>query len=489
MLRSQGLGFPRDSSTRPEFQAHRCKPTQRRYHATDGPKRQKSRTRSSQASNVEVAHATEGRLVFNISSCNVKESSEEIKDLLCSYWSFQNKQHIGAAHKKKSPEGVPRNSSMQKKKKKILQLLRNELKSDRCFCIKEDMSLQEDTQPILARMPLLIRDHVQVFEILNRKLLDPKLATDLIMNLFKSVEKTHALHFLLDEENSHLAGWLAESVWSCINRIIVMKSSSTILNRLASKSNTFHENLSNYCIQNLSKLIVEHNPGKLIQSFLQSDQQFRKVCLNFFKSNLDLCMKNFTALFLLTVAIKHSHSDSEYAFIKDKLVADWKRYLQSKYFKRLIVSYVEYCGQAELVEMHRLLKLSSQFLVYLNDKFRAFILLMFLKREFEDVTEYFCHQIRTNFRKLFKARYFKFLVLKCATINSTAVVSRIFSSLQGIGRDKLKEISQKPNLTNFYSYILLRLCQPSEFPSVVNFLREHFADSLTVEQLNSLADR
>lgn len=488
MLRNNGLRFPPDSRERSEFQAHRCKPTERRYHASGGPSR-KSREITSQTFKAELAHAPEHRLVFKVSSPHLKEAPPEIKGLLCSYLSFQNKQHSLAAQAKEAPEAIPLLAALQKKRKRMLQQLRHELRSDRCFCIKEDTSLESEDIPAPVPMPLLVKDHVQVFQTLNRSKPDPEHARQIILNLFKSAQKTQALHFLLDEADSHVPEWLADSVWTSINWIIGMKSSSAVLNRLACRSSSFHQQLTNYCILNLSHLVTEHSPGKLIQSLLQSDQQFRSVCLGFFKSHLEVCMKNFTALFLLTVAIKYSQCDAEYSFIKHKLVSDWKHYLQSKYFKRLIVSYIEYCSQAELVEMHRLLRLSSQFSAYLNDKFRAFILLMFLKREFEDVTDYFCQQVRSNFRQLFKARYFKFLLLKCANINSTAVVSRIFNSLRQISQDKLKEFSQKKSLVIFYSYILLRLCQPSDLPSAMVFLREHFVDSLTEAQLNDLADR
>jgi hypothetical protein len=488
MLRRNGLLFPRDRCETSEIQSHRRKPTERRYHADSGSAR-KSRERTWHVSEAELVHGAEPRLVFKVSSPLLNEAPQEIKGLLCSFLSFQNKQHSLAVQAKEPPAAVPLLAALQKKRKRILQQLRHELRSDRCFCIKEDTSLESDDQPALVPMPLLVEGHVQVFQLLNRSQPDPDLATQMIVNLFKSAEKTQALLFLLGEADSHVPRWLAECVWTSLSWIIGMKSSSAVLSRLASRSSAFHEQLSNYCILNLSRLVTEHNPGKLIQSLLQSDQQFRRVCLGFFKSHLEVCMKNFTALFLLTVAIKYSQCDAEYSFIKHKLVSDWKHYLQSKYFKRLIVSYIEYCSQAELVEMHKLLKLSSQFSAYLNDKFRAFILLMFLKREFEDVTEYFCHQIESNFRQLFKARYFKFLLLKCANISSTAVVSRIFNSLRQISQDKLQELSQKKNLVIFYAYILLRLCQPSDFPSAVVFLREHFVDSQTIAQLTHLADR
>ena len=488
MRRGDEQVFSRDGRERPELWTHRCKPTERRYH-TSGGLVGKSRGVTSRTCSTRVQIVADSGLVFKVSSASLKEASQETRGLLCSYLSFQNKQHRLAVRASEPPESFSLVEAIQKRKKKILQRLRLELKSDRCFCIKEDTSLEAEGQSVHAPMPLLVRDHVQVFETFNRSRPDPEHPIETILNLFKSAEKTQALHFLLDEADSQVAAWFSDSVWASIHLFIGLKSSSAVLNRLANRSKEFHLKLSNYCTLHLSRLVVEHNPGKLIQSLLQSDEHFRAVCLGFFRSHLEVCMKNFTALFLLTVAIKYSRSDSEYSFVKHKLVTDWKHHLQSKYFKRIIVSYIEYCSPDELVEMHRLLKLTSQFSAYLSDKFRTFILLMFLKREFEEVIECFCEQIRANFRQLFKARYFKFLLLKCANINSSAVVSKIFAALRQISPDKLREFSQKKSLVIFYSYILVRLCQPGELAAALTFLRASFLDSLSADQLSILADQ
>ena len=95
--------------------------------------------------------------------------------------------------------------------------------------------------------------------------------------------------------------------------------------------------------------------------------------------------------------------------------------MMSKYFKRVLVSYIEFCSQAQVEEMAVRLKTVEGAKNSLEDRYMSFILLMFIKRQHQPVLKKVLWLIKTSIDDLFNKTNFKFIMMKCLDQNCTTL--------------------------------------------------------------------
>ena len=94
------------------------------------------------------------------------------------------------------------------------------------------------------------------------------------------------------------------------------------------------------------------------------------------------------------------------------LTEDRDNLFKSKYFKRVLVSYIEYCSQAQMHKIARIIQVVEYLPEYLNDKFASFIILMFLKRLYEPVMNKLAESIQYSLKALLWKKHYKFVMMK-----------------------------------------------------------------------------
>ena len=143
--------------------------------------------------------------------------------------------------------------------------------------------------------------------------------------------------------------------------------------------------------------------------------------LAFFELNLKLASTSFAAAFSLTVCIRHADNDLSYRYIAEAIKTDQCLVMMSKYFKRVLVSYIEFCSQAQVEEMAVRLKTVEGAKNSLEDRYMSFILLMFIKRQHQPVLKKVLWLIKTSIDDLFNKTNFKFIMMKCLDQNCTTL--------------------------------------------------------------------
>lgn len=87
-------------------------------------------------------------------------------------------------------------------------------------------------------------------------------------------------------------------------------------------------------------------------------------------------------------------------------------FLSSKYFKRVLVSYVEKCSSSELPNIYKALDMKSKILECLQDKYLAYIFLMFIQRGYQEAINSISQAITRVPLEVFSLKYSGFLFSK-----------------------------------------------------------------------------
>lgn len=223
------------------------------------------------------------------------------------------------------------------------------------------------------------------------------------------------------------------------------------------------------------QLISNRMTSKLVIHYIETSPDFRQFVFKTSKKYLNEVTKNFSATYILTIAIKHAASDSEYAFVARKLAKDGYKVLHSRYFKRLLVSYAEYCGPTSLQHLFDLLDVSHHIVDYFRDKYMTYLLLMFLKRAHQPFIQMVSNIISRQLEFFRETRYFCFFLLKSVTIKHSPTRQTLNKALLSIDPHLFTGSLRYNSFFYLYCYLSLITAAHDEQPSVVDRLERQFS--------------
>lgn len=457
---------------------YRTKPTSRKYHKD-------SKRCSKNDTKVQVIDKNHK---YNIAFASEADSDKEKRDVMIQYWHHMHNTYISSL----SSAQVNKKTSelFDKKVEYLLSYLVYELKNDTLYCIKDEAMGDHWVRPkdwiehahdnrgyCLTTFPAILKESFRIFiisEILQNNL---KEGMRILIDSCRIYERSQVMIFAIERFNQFSIQINSEDLQNFIGSAIRCKYSSDILLKISLEDERFRKTLIEYCSQNFYSLLNSPYSPRMMKLLIDRFSEFRIFSIWFFKKNFHLCLKNFNAAFLMTIAIKSSESEGEYKFIKDILLINKKSHLNSKYFKRLLVSYIEYCSEQELENMRNLLEIETHFHDYLNDQFKTFIILMFLKRGLNSFLCFFLRQLTSKFDwLLIKARCFKLLMTKCITIKDLNTRQVIHNALLNLHHATIKEITINRNLKFFYYYLTIRMSPADKLSEVQSYLCNTFGE-------------
>lgn len=232
--------------------------------------------------------------------------------------------------------------------------------------------------------------------------------------------------------------------------------------KLMEKSDDFRDFAIHYCREHFWNLVSTELTSKLVIHFIEKCQEFRAFVFNYARKAFKAVLQSFTATYVVTMAIKFAESDQEYMFILDMCRYNLKAALQVKYFKRILVSYIEYCSRPKLGEIYFILGIEQDFYTFLKDKFLTFILLMFLKRTHEPFIQFICQRLKMEITPLSQAKYFPFFMIKVLTVNNRDLKRLIHSALVQVTPTALMSVGRHATFFYFYCYFVLATIDPGD---------------------------
>lgn len=216
-----------------------------------------------------------------------------------------------------------------------------------------------------------------------------------------------------EEEIQQICEWVSLNLAS----IITHQFGNYIVQKLIKRSASCLKNVVDYCQDKFLDLASNEYSSRVMQTLVEINPEFRSFALKCFKADLTKYAQSISAVFLLSVAIRCSKKDSEFEFIRDALLRNPKKWLVNKYFKRIIVSYLQNCSGKSLDLVFRGLQIESRLFKYLDDKYSCYMLLMFIERHHELAKSMILKRIQSDLKGLLSTKFFRFFfskILKCA---------------------------------------------------------------------------
>lgn len=199
-------------------------------------------------------------------------------------------------------------------------------------------------------------------------------------------------------------------IGSSIAQLIVNPLGNYILQVAARRSSLVASELEHYCSNNIAGICSNEYASRVMQTLTEVSLTFRKSVLIWASENLGFLMEALPAVFVLTAAASLAQHPEELDCIRKTLLSSRARqYVHFRYFKRILMSFIDKCHFDDVSRVCELYKINKNFHYFLNDKFGAFILIAVIKRGFKPTTSLLYKYIRNDILGLYNTKFFKFV--------------------------------------------------------------------------------
>lgn len=306
-------------------------------------------------------------------------------------------------------------------------------------------SLIQDESPAKAHLKTLNSGYQAMQEIL----------------VFCSKGKEHSIavqdHLdLIPEKDIAVLGELAQQkLWS----LIYDRYANYTVQKIASLNHSFRHCLVAFCKRSFAKLAANEFSSRVMQSLAELSDDFRYYCHEYFRQKPKALQSHISTVFLAASAIRSSKSQSEFAFY-GKMLQKRPKLLNCKYFKRIIVSYIEKCEPDELERVYINLNIQGRVSKLLDDKYYAYIILMLVQRHSPSMIAELSKEYKLNFKKTISAKFTGFLLTKLVDRDDSTTLSKVHNIVCSTHTSSLNEIKNSEGLILLFIYALVASADP-----------------------------
>lgn len=249
------------------------------------------------------------------------------------------------------------------------------------------------------------------------------------------------------------------------------KSGAHLIRTLMTRSQGFSNVVLRYSKHNIKLMVSNDFACRVLRSVMREFASFRRHAVQFIRHDLDFCLDNFPSIFIVTEAIRMSDSMNDFDFLAEALEINPNKVLASRYFKRILVTFSEYCNLSQFKRLENALNLQDNFDRYLNDKFCTTVLTILMSRDSQKCFQALTYMAKSDPVKLLHSLKFDHFILRLLVLLPEDRTAAIFSILQLI---KASMPLCKPfdgeytNRLLFISYSLLVSSQSCCSPSVLD---------------------
>jgi len=263
-------------------------------------------------------------------------------------------------------------------------------------------------------------------------------------------------------------------ITNCIEKdiyfIVKNEFGNYVVQRILKRDRQFVQRMEEFCMANFLDLTLDEFASRVMQALIPLSPKFRKFTLATFSQRLDLCFESISAVFLISMAISCSTDPSEYSFVRELVVGDTARLLSSKFFKRVVVSFLEKASIADLDALAKQLDICS-FVSLLSDKYRTYLLLVFLQRAHRPTLAALGREIRTNLYPLLQAKFFKFLVTSLIHSDSGEALHQMHMAFRSVDASTLRSLHcMDKDYLRYFVYIAVATAVNNDIAQLPTFL-------------------
>ena len=317
-----------------------------------------------------------------------------------------------------------------------------------------------------ARMPHWSPQITQEF----KRSLEDRVAFDKMLSEAESSTETSESiqHFVEVCASSDLL-LIADLVRPRIPTIIYSKFGSYLIQMLMKRSVEFLKQLETYVLQHVLQISCKDFSSRVLRLMIRLNDKVRKFVLDKFKSNFELCLQKFSAIFVLTETIRLTKDQNEYEFILTMLKNDPQRMLSNRYFKRILVAYLESCDPSKMNQVAHIMNLERSLVRFLRDKFGTFILIVLQNRQCAYMYRTFISHLKDDFDKVSQTNFFFMFMVKSLLLQPHASSGVHFLLFQLSPVLSSNYYNRPPSSILIYTYWLFRTC-PKEHCDSIHFL-------------------
>ena len=173
---------------------------------------------------------------------------------------------------------------------------------------------------------------------------------------------------------------LSQFVAKTLSILIMHKFGNYLVQNCIKRDKTLRKNVRYYCEANFSRLIKDQYGSRVLQVLVQESNSYRKKIMEVFKTELGVYLRSISAVFFINSAICLCKEETERDIVTPYLASNRKRWLHVKYFKKILITYIENCSEEGLDYVFELTRITQNFGGYLLDKYMTIVIYKFIER-------------------------------------------------------------------------------------------------------------
>lgn len=246
--------------------------------------------------------------------------------------------------------------------------------------------------------------------------------------------------------------------------MVTEPSGNYVVQKAMKKSAPLVDLVAEYCLANMHDLVKNEFASRVMQSLVEISAHFRKAVFDWYSQDANSLLDSLPSVFLLAAALSKSEGHIEFKTLRDHILSSQnKRLIANKFFRRLLVIFVEKCDRADLEVVYRTYKMAHHLTNLLNDKFGTLVLLAMLLREHRPLERLVVGHIKTYLPELFQTKFFKLFVFRLIKSQGNwSVVKSINQALVTIPKESLLLALVSPETTHFYCALLVCTAEPPQ---------------------------
>ena len=244
-----------------------------------------------------------------------------------------------------------------------------------------------------------------------------------------------------------------------LGRLIVHPTANYIVQRLIDQCSPFALIVASYCESFFKDLAGNQFASRVMQRLIECNEDFCSFALSIFRKDLSNYIHSFASVFLVSVAVKHARSEGERYIFRYKVIANMERYMGSKYFKRVVISFISACDQT----IHgwvfdRIAALYPTSADFFKDRYSLLILVTFIEKEFLSIKSDLLLEIQSNPLCYLQEDLFLYFVQQISSKEKTIGFQRVLDRLlRSLPQFYMLEIQNKASLYSKFSQALILL--------------------------------
>lgn len=212
--------------------------------------------------------------------------------------------------------------------------------------------------------------------------------------------------------------------------LLCHRYASYLVGKLIEKS----ENLASICAKiifdRVDLYLVDEFGSRVAQQLTNNLPWFCQQALPEFVKNWEVLSRYIAPVFFINHVMKITNKKEELACIKDCLLRNAHQLHTSRYFKRIVLSFVRYCDPADFDEISMLLYSHNPLTETMNDQYLALCVSILLDREHHGTMEILANLKPSKVEKLLKVKLFRSLCQNVALEASVQYKTRFMRNLE-----------------------------------------------------------